>query len=86
MQTYIYIYVYIYIYDGCQTNPVLNLCIVLISICLKGCCFFMCSAIIPQEQRKRSRKQNLCPCMSCRYACMYACMHACMYACMHGRT
>ena len=55
-----------------------------ISICLKGCCVSLCSARIPQESRKRSRKQNHCPCMSCRYVCMIVCLYECMYVCMHA--
>ena len=36
----------------------------------EGVLFPLCSARIPQGSRKKSRKQNLCPCMSCRYVCM----------------
>ena len=80
-------------YDGCQKTTVFHSCIAFISICLKGCCFSLCSASTPQEPRKRSRKQNLGPRMSCRYVCVcvyvcnvmlcYVCMYVCVYVGMY---
>ena len=64
------VYIYIYIYMRGVKKPCTSVVYCVHIDMFEGVLFSLCSARILQGSRKRSRKQNLCPCMSCRYVCM----------------